>query len=186
MQCSVHLPLIQRSSFASHRLRQKFRHPYQTMQSNVKRLQRLQQVSDVLRRTSRFTTLAKRLQAQMVELGNDADADNAESRPKTPGAKANSGILDGRRSATPGLDQEGEKERSLAQAALTIAELGKDSEYALLIHPLTQYVYQGTFWRSYKTPPQPLQRACPRLTLSRRLLGIFRSAPSMQSLRTYH
>ncbi|KAI0250167.1 Golgi transport complex subunit 5-domain-containing protein [Lactifluus subvellereus] len=104
------------------KLRQKFRYPYQTMQANVKRLQRLQQVSDVLRRTSRFTVLAKRLQAQMAELGDNADG--AQSQPKAPEAKANSGVLDGRRSATPGLDYEGEKERSLAQAALTIAELG--------------------------------------------------------------
>jgi conserved oligomeric Golgi complex subunit 5 len=95
------------------------------MQANVKRLQRLQQVSDVLRRTSRFTVLAKRLQVQMAELGNDAEG--AESQLKAPEAKLNSGIFDGRRSATPGLDYEGEKERSLAQAALTIAELGRNS-----------------------------------------------------------
>lgn len=98
------------------KLRQKFRTPYQTMQASVKRLQRLQQVSDVLRRTSRFTTLAKRLQIQMAELG-----DGAGAQAKAP---SNSAALDGRRSATPGLDYEGERERLLAQAAVTIAELG--------------------------------------------------------------
>ncbi|KAH9055433.1 Golgi transport complex subunit 5-domain-containing protein [Lactarius vividus] len=101
------------------KLRQKFRTPYQTMQASVKRLQRLQQVSDVLRRTSRFTTLAKRLQTQMAELGDGADG--AGAQPKAPPSSA---ALDGRRSATPGLDYEGERERSLAQAAVTIAELG--------------------------------------------------------------
>ncbi|KAH9166239.1 Golgi transport complex subunit 5-domain-containing protein [Lactarius sanguifluus] len=101
------------------KLRQKFRTPYQIMQASVKRLQRLQQVSDVLRRTSRFTTLAKRLQTQMAELGDGADGVGA--RPKAPPSSA---ALDGRRSATPGLDYEGERERSLAQAAVTIAELG--------------------------------------------------------------
>ncbi|KAH9023597.1 Golgi transport complex subunit 5-domain-containing protein [Lactarius deliciosus] len=101
------------------KLRQKFRTPYQTMQASVKRLQRLQQVSDVLRRTSRFTTLAKRLQTQMAELGDGANG--AGAQPKVPPSSA---VLDSRRSATPGLDYEGERERSLAQAAVTIAELG--------------------------------------------------------------
>ncbi|KAI9437572.1 Golgi transport complex subunit 5-domain-containing protein [Lactarius indigo] len=91
------------------KLRQKFRTPYQTMQASVKRLQRLQQVSDVLRRTSRFTTLSKRLQTQMGSLVT---------------APPSGAALDGRRSATPGLDYEGERERLLAQAAVTIAELG--------------------------------------------------------------
>jgi len=114
------LPLI----LTSLRLRQKFRYPYQTMQANVKRLQRLQQASDVLRRTSRFTILAKRLQAQMAEVGDSAGG--TTSRPRASESKMNSGAPDDRRSATPGLDYEGEKERSLAQAALTIAELGRE------------------------------------------------------------
>jgi len=94
------------------------------MQANVKRLQCLQQASDVLRRTSRFTILAKRLQTQMSEVGDSAGG--ATSRSKAPESKVNSAVPDGRRSATPGLDYEGEKERSLAQAALTIAELGRE------------------------------------------------------------
>ena len=96
------------------------------MQASVKRLQRLQQVSDVLRRTSRFTTLSKRLQTQMVELGDGADG--AGTQPKAP---PNTTALDGRRSATPGLDYEGERERLLAQAAVTIAELGRESPYSI-------------------------------------------------------
>ena len=106
------------------RLRQKIRYPYQTMQANVKRLQRLQQASDVLRRTSRFTILVKRLQTQMAEVGDSAGG--TTSRPKASESKGNNGVPDGQRSATPGLDYEGEKERSLAQAALTIAELGRE------------------------------------------------------------
>jgi hypothetical protein len=96
------------------------------MQASVKRLQRLQQVSDVLRRTSRFTTLAKRLQTQMAELRDGTDGPGTQ--PKAP---SNSAALDGRRSATPGLDHEGERERLLAQAAVTIAELGMDTPYAI-------------------------------------------------------
>jgi conserved oligomeric Golgi complex subunit 5 len=94
------------------------------MQADVKRLQRLQQASDVLRRTSRFTVLAKRLQVQIAEVGDSASG--AAPQPKGQESKVNNGVPDDRRSATPGLDYEGEKERSLAQAALTIAELGTD------------------------------------------------------------
>ncbi len=51
-----------------------FRTLYQTMQTSVKRLQRLQQVSDVLRRTSRFTILAKQVQTLMAELDDGVGA----------------------------------------------------------------------------------------------------------------
>ncbi|KAI0316244.1 Golgi transport complex subunit 5-domain-containing protein [Amylostereum chailletii] len=100
------------------KLRQKIRVPYQAMQSNVTRLQRLQQVSDVLRRTSRFVILAKRLQAQIADLGEESDVPEGK-----PEVKVNGASLDRQRSSTPGLDHEGEKERTLAQAALSVAEL---------------------------------------------------------------
>ncbi|KAA1471874.1 hypothetical protein DENSPDRAFT_800169 [Dentipellis sp. KUC8613] len=101
------------------RLRQKIRTPYQALEVNVRRLQRLQEVSDVLRRTSRFVLLAKRLQAQMADLGDEWEG----STEGQPAAKVNGAVADGRRSATPGLEYEGEKERTLAQAALSVAEL---------------------------------------------------------------
>ena len=59
----------------------------------------------------------------MAEVGDSA---GGTTRPKAPEPKLNGGVSDGRRSATPGLDYEGEKERSLAQAALTVAELGRE------------------------------------------------------------
>ncbi|TFY76638.1 hypothetical protein EWM64_g7374 [Hericium alpestre] len=103
------------------RLRQKIRTPYQALESNVKRLQRLQQVSDVLRRTSRFVVLAKRLQAQMADVGDsDKPSDSTEKKAEV---KVNGSSPDGRRSVTPGIELEGEKERALAQAALSVAEL---------------------------------------------------------------
>ena len=86
------------------------------------RLQRLQQVSDALRRTSRFVMLAKRLQAQMADLGDGLET--APERGTGSETKTGRPSLDsGRRSATPGLDLEGEKERTLAQAALSVTEL---------------------------------------------------------------
>ena len=53
----------------------------------------------------------------MADLGEEGGA----STPRIDG-KPN-GSLSGRRSATPGLEIEGEKERTLAQAALSVAEL---------------------------------------------------------------
>jgi hypothetical protein len=58
----------------------------------------------------------------MAEVGDSAGGTTPQ--PKGQESKINNGVLDGQRSATPGLDYEGEKERSLAQAALTVAELG--------------------------------------------------------------
>ncbi|KAJ7594725.1 Golgi transport complex subunit 5-domain-containing protein [Mycena floridula] len=87
------------------KLRLKIRVPYQSLQANVSRLQKLQQASDVLRRTSRFVVLARRLETQMSEMES--------SVPETAGnlPVASTG------------DREDEKERTIAKAALSIAEL---------------------------------------------------------------
>jgi hypothetical protein len=90
------------------RLRLKIRVPYQTLQSDVVRLEKLHQASDILRRTARFVVLARRLESQMTELDAVASAPPASGR-----------------APTVSLDvQEDEKERTVAKAALTIAELG--------------------------------------------------------------
>ncbi|KAF8054168.1 Golgi transport complex subunit 5-domain-containing protein [Lyophyllum atratum] len=68
------------------------------IRSNVSRLQKLQQASDVLRRTSRFVVLARRKSAKT----------------ETPD---HTGL------STQGRDLEDEKERTIAKAALSIAEL---------------------------------------------------------------
>lgn len=102
------------------RLRLKIRVPYRSLQTNVLRLQKLQQVSDVLRRASRFAILARRLQLQMAEMKN-ARADNSKLEKEA----------DKQESLNPGAkipDIEDEKERTIAKAALSIAELGKQSE----------------------------------------------------------
>ncbi|GLB37263.1 putative golgi transport complex subunit 5 [Lyophyllum shimeji] len=98
------------------KLRQKIRVPYQSLQSNVSRLQRLQQASDVLRRTSRFVVLARRLQIQMADMDNSSSADVKRASAKTETSHAD-GLL------THGHDLEDEKERVIAKAALSIAEL---------------------------------------------------------------
>ncbi|KAJ6497874.1 Golgi transport complex subunit 5-domain-containing protein [Mycena sanguinolenta] len=87
------------------KLRLKVRVPYQSLKTSVSRLQRLQQASDVLRRTSRFVVLARRLQNQMTEISSE----NPD-----PIAKSQINVLG---------DPEDEKERTIAKAALSIAEL---------------------------------------------------------------
>ncbi|KAK0455394.1 Golgi transport complex subunit 5-domain-containing protein [Desarmillaria tabescens] len=61
------------------KLRLKVRAPYQSLQANVSRLQKLQQASDVLRRTSRFVILARRLQIQMAEMESVSLLDDSAS-----------------------------------------------------------------------------------------------------------
>ncbi|TFK54291.1 hypothetical protein OE88DRAFT_1654898 [Heliocybe sulcata] len=91
------------------KLRSKIRAPYQTLESNVNRLQRLQQALDVLRRMSRFVVLGRRLESQMNEM---AAAEGA-SEPSAGGASTPSRIL----------DHDEDKERTISKAALSIAEL---------------------------------------------------------------
>ncbi|KAF8160965.1 Golgi transport complex subunit 5-domain-containing protein [Crassisporium funariophilum] len=93
------------------KLRVKVHVPYETLQSLVTRLQHFHQASDVLRRTSRFVILARRLQLQMNEVQGNKTAVR--------------GVIDDLASATlvHGKDIEDEKERAIAKAALTIAEL---------------------------------------------------------------
>ncbi|KAF8135793.1 Golgi transport complex subunit 5-domain-containing protein [Boletus edulis] len=103
------------------KLRQKIRVPYQALQANVARLERIQQANDALRRMGRFGVLVKRLEVQMSELGGNGTGTG--------------GVNGGANGA--GEYQE-EKERTIAKAALTIAELsalldgpdGADSEDA--------------------------------------------------------
>ncbi|KAJ7502790.1 Golgi transport complex subunit 5-domain-containing protein [Mycena galericulata] len=94
------------------KLRLKVRVPYESLQTNVSRLQKLQQASDVLRRTSRFVVLARRLQNQMTEMEVNS-SENQETTPQKSDSQIN--LL--------GQDPEDEKERTIAKAALSIAEL---------------------------------------------------------------
>lgn len=74
------------------------------------RLHRLQQASDVLRRTARFVVLARRLQSQVQDMKKD------DSDTKIKGESRSNGVT--------ALEDDG-KERTIAKAALSIAELGE-------------------------------------------------------------
>lgn len=93
-------------------LRVKVHVPHEALQTLVTRLRRFHQASDVLRRTSRFVILTRRLQVQMNEIQGIKTSDN--------------GLPDDPATATlaQGKDIADEKERAIAKAALTISELG--------------------------------------------------------------
>jgi len=93
-------------------LRVKVHVPHETLQTLVTRLRRFHQASDVLRRTSRFVILTRRLQVQMNEIQGIKTSDNKLGDELATATLAH------------GKDIADEKERAIAKAALTIAELG--------------------------------------------------------------
>lgn len=96
------------------KLRLKVHVPCDSLQTLVSRLKKLQQACDVLRRTSRFIILSRRLQVQMNEM-----------RGIGPDTSTTSISDDAIPLTSEGLshDSENEKERVVAKAALSIAEL---------------------------------------------------------------
>lgn len=108
------------------RLRLKIRAPYKSLQSEVAKLERIQQASGILRRTSRFVILTRRLEVQLAEMDK---AEAAESKTETTPKKAVNG--DSSNSLfSQTLENEDEKERTIAKAALTIAELSQSYSLA--------------------------------------------------------
>ncbi|ESK92953.1 conserved oligomeric golgi complex subunit 5-like [Moniliophthora roreri MCA 2997] len=98
------------------KLRLKIRVPYELMQTKVSRLEKLQHASDLLRRTSRFIVLARRLLSQMAEMDSLGPATSDTNAPKP---SENATLLN------VNEDIEDEKERTIAKAALSIAELAQ-------------------------------------------------------------
>lgn len=100
--------------------------PCSVLGVHAARLARLQCAADALRRTARFVVVARRLEAQMAELqrvsseddsaNSTASAKNVLGKPKLSDRKASEDLLN--------LGSEGEKERAIAKAALSVAELG--------------------------------------------------------------
>ncbi|KAF8512431.1 Golgi transport complex subunit 5-domain-containing protein, partial [Gautieria morchelliformis] len=98
------------------KLRHKIRVPYKALEGHVSRLQRLQLASDVLRRTARFVIVARRLEFQMAEIKKAVGPGSGEVE--------GMGHVNGKElNNTADDEHEGEKERNLAKAALSIAEL---------------------------------------------------------------
>ena len=94
------------------RLRNKIHIPYTSLQSHVTRLQRLQQAGDVLRRTARFVVLARRLESQVRDMKKDGTDPTIKRESRSNSVDVTT------------LEDDG-KERTIAKAALSIAELGE-------------------------------------------------------------
>ena len=123
---------VLRIATSTRRLRQKIHLPYQSLAQHVSRLEQLQQATDILRRISRFVIVARRLEFQMSEI------QRLEKNAKTPNSVSSSDIRSDAIASTNGTDakatsnvtagalqaQDSEKERTIAKAALSIAELG--------------------------------------------------------------
>ncbi|KAJ4468253.1 Golgi transport complex subunit 5-domain-containing protein [Lentinula aciculospora] len=101
------------------KLRRKISVPRQSLHFSLSRLQKFQQASDLLRRTSRFVVLARRLQSQMAEMEQSASKANASTTLKLSESVAQM------TSSDPSIlgDTGDGKERTIAKAALSIAEL---------------------------------------------------------------
>ena len=159
------------------RLRLKIRVPYQSLAAHVKRLERFQLAVDVLRRTSRFVLVSRRLELQMADL----------ERVNTPAAtKSPNDLFSPTKDVVTDdptvLGQEGERERTLAKAALSIAELGMGCSYALV---LTYTIHIVSL-----TPAEPKDGinmesadAVPPISL-RSISAITRHLPAVESART--
>jgi hypothetical protein len=110
------------------KLQTKIHTPYVTLRSEVSRLEKARTASELLRRAGRFLVLARRLETQMGFVSKPATSTAA---PSTSQPKTDSPIP----SRTPTLrepgspkaegEEEGEREREMLKAALTIAELGE-------------------------------------------------------------
>ncbi|TCD65087.1 hypothetical protein EIP91_003096 [Steccherinum ochraceum] len=103
------------------KLRLKIHAPYQSLQKHVNKLERLQQASEILRRTSRFVILTRRMEVQLAEMdkAEAAEKDNDGAR-KSDGATT---IKPSVTSTSITSETEDDRERAIAKAALTIAEL---------------------------------------------------------------
>ncbi|KAH7335890.1 Golgi transport complex subunit 5-domain-containing protein [Rhizoctonia solani] len=103
------------------RLRLKVHVPYQTLASLFSQLQKLRQAADVLRRTSRFVALARRLELQMKEI--DSGISTSASSKTLPSGNSRESLDSVAPGAGAGTEDGNAKQRAVARAALSAAEL---------------------------------------------------------------
>ncbi|CCO37314.1 Conserved oligomeric Golgi complex subunit 5 Short=COG complex subunit 5 [Rhizoctonia solani AG-1 IB] len=103
------------------RLRLKVHVPYQTLAGLFSQLQKLRQAADVLRRTSRFVSIARRLEIQMKEI--DSGVSNSTSSKSLPSGNSRESIDSTAPGPGAGTEDGNAKERAVARAALSVAEL---------------------------------------------------------------
>ena len=106
------------------RLRAKIRTPYHTLLTHVTRLEKLQRASELLRRTSRFVILTRRLELQLSEMDKAEDL-TGTSTPSKTGSGTNTPRKSIDSLALISGEDDMDKERTIAKAALSIAELSR-------------------------------------------------------------
>lgn len=100
------------------RLQKKISEPYEVLDAALGRLERLQRAAELCRRVARFVTLAKRLEGQMASFDRE-DLDHPPDHLQNGEDGMSKSALAKSISAT----RQERKERALAEAALTLAEL---------------------------------------------------------------
>ncbi|THH05820.1 hypothetical protein EW145_g4520 [Phellinidium pouzarii] len=110
------------------KLRGKVRTPCTALSVYATRLARLQRAADALRRTARFVVVARRLEGQMTELARVSLDEGTEitldGKGEKDGKEKRKGLSERRNSEDLlSLGSESEKERAIAKAALSVAEL---------------------------------------------------------------
>lgn len=121
------------------RLQGKIHDPYEEIEERVRRLEKIRACSEVLRRAGRFILLAKRLETQMAVIrGGDGGGDDGSQFEQSGKGTAAAAAGSGQAISNTGMvrsnsgttilggtgDGEGnERERELAKAGLTIAEI---------------------------------------------------------------
>ncbi|CAE6400329.1 unnamed protein product [Rhizoctonia solani] len=149
------------------RLRLKVHVPYQTLASLFSQLQKLRQAADVLRRTSRFVALARRLELQMKEIDSGLPT-LTPSKSLPPGDSR--GSLDSIAPGTGASTEDGNaKERAIARAALSAAELA-----SLLEAPAPVTTLAGT--ANDKTEEQPAFIPLQKINVIARLVPTLETA----------
>lgn len=86
-------------------------------------MERLQQAADILRRTSRFIILTRRLEVQLAEMSKNDSAETSENKAPRKDVNGPTPQTLSTDPSTASIDLEDDKERAIAKAALTISEL---------------------------------------------------------------
>lgn len=124
-------------------LRRKISVPHAALSSSLIRLKDLEHTSSLAKRAWRFSVLARRLDAQMIEV-DAKDSEGAEEPAPQSRAGPRSSLTGegssarGSLSEATGEGRKGRRERAMAEAALTLAEIGSSTPPSCAIPGLTR------------------------------------------------
>lgn len=125
-------------------LRRKISVPHAALSSSLVRLKDLEHTSSLAKRAWRFSVLARRLDAQMIEVDAKDSLEGAEEQAPQSRAGPRSSLTGegssarGTLSEATGEGRKGRRERAMAEAALTLAEIGSSTPPSRAILGLTR------------------------------------------------